>query len=100
MDAQCLGALLAPHAEYLSAHGVTLPLEGREAPLRIMALAQLLIAGDPGMPRELTDALYFIDEMATPNGIEFPMHRPLMIVSGPEPPTALAAAIERGVAKL
>jgi hypothetical protein len=63
-------ALLAPHAEYLASRGVTLPLGGREAPLKYLALAQLLLAPDEGMPRELVDTLYFVDEMATPSGVE------------------------------
>ena len=70
IDSHYLGALLAPHAAYLANHGVTLPLEGREAPLKYMALAQLLLCPDERMPRELVDALYFIDEMATPSRVE------------------------------
>jgi hypothetical protein len=65
-----LGALLAPHAAYLASHGITLPLEGRDAPLQYVALAQLFLAPDEAMPRELIDALYFIDEIATASGVE------------------------------
>jgi hypothetical protein len=70
IDSQYLGALLAPHADYLARHGVVLPLEGREAPRKYMALTQLLLAPDDQMPKELVDALYFIDEMATPARVE------------------------------
>jgi hypothetical protein len=70
IDARYLEELLSPHAEVLRRHGITLPLAGREAPLKYLALAQLLIAPEKGMPAELVDALYFIDELATPTGIE------------------------------
>lgn len=70
IDGRCLEELLAPYASFLGAHGVTLPLVGREAPWKYLALAQLLIAPPQGMPQELVDALYFIDELSTPKGTE------------------------------
>jgi hypothetical protein len=63
-------SLLAPYSEYLARHGITLPLAGRDSPLKYIALSQLFLAPDDGMPPELAEALYFIDELATPSGIE------------------------------
>ena len=65
-----LEELLTPYAAFLAPHGVTLPLDGRDAPLKYTALAQLLLEPERGMPAELVDALYFIDELATPSGME------------------------------
>jgi hypothetical protein len=70
IDVRCLEGLLAPYATFLAAHGVTLPLGGREAPLKYLTLAQLFIAPPQGMPQGLVDALYFIDELSTPKGTE------------------------------
>ena len=70
IDSDCLCELLAPHADVLAGHGITLPLAGRDAPLKYVALAELLMAPERGMPADLVDAMYFIDELATPSGIE------------------------------
>ena len=61
---------LAPHAASLAAHGITPPLRDRNAPLKYTALAQLLISPEKGMPNELVHALYYIDELATPSGLD------------------------------
>jgi hypothetical protein len=70
IDSDYLDELLVPHADVLARHGVTLPLAGRDAPLKYMALAQLLMSPERGMPPDLVDAMYFIDELATPAGID------------------------------
>ena len=70
IDIEQLDELLRPHTEYLARHGITLPIAGREAPLKYIALVQLFIAPQEGMPRELIDALYFIDDLSTPTGLE------------------------------
>jgi len=70
IDSHYLEELLAPHQAYLAQRGVTLPLAGREEPLKYSALAHLFVAPDRKMPRELLDAIYFIDELATPSGLE------------------------------
>lgn len=62
--------LLAPYSDYLARHGILLPLSGRDAPLKYIAIAQRFLAPDEGMPKELAEALYFIDDLATPSGIE------------------------------
>ena len=70
IDCRYLEELLAPYADFLASHGVTLPLADRDAPLKYQALSQLLIAPEKGMPRDLVDAAYLIDELATPKGVE------------------------------
>jgi hypothetical protein len=70
IDCRYLEELLTPYADFLAPRGVTLPLADREAPLKYQALSQLLIAPEKGMPRELVDAAYLIDELATPKGVE------------------------------
>lgn len=70
IDSRFLEQLLAPYEAYLAHRGVSLPLAGREAPLKYQALSRLFVAPDRDMPRELLDALYFIDELAIPTGLE------------------------------
>jgi hypothetical protein len=70
IDPRALEQLLAPHATYLAARGVTLPLRDREAPLKYHALVRLVLTPDKEMPQELLEALYHIDELATPAGVE------------------------------
>lgn len=70
VDPRYLNALLAPHAEYLARHGVRLPLEGRDAPLKYITLTQLFLTPDEAMPQELIDALYFVDDLGTPARVE------------------------------
>lgn len=70
IDSRYLEELLAPYERYLGEHGVALPLSGREAPLKYLALVKLITAPPEDMPRELFDAFYFIDELATPSGLK------------------------------
>jgi hypothetical protein len=67
IDVRLLDRLLAPHRTYLATRGVALPLE---SPTNTDALTQLFTTPDSKMPSELIDALYFIDDLATPSGLE------------------------------
>jgi len=70
IDSRQLDRLLEPYADYLARHGIGLPIAGREAPMKYMALVQLFIAPASDTPRALIDALYFVDELSTPLGVE------------------------------
>ena len=70
IDSRYLEQLLTPFSAFLAVHGVTLPLRCREASLKYTALAQLLLSPPTDTPGELLDAFYFINELATPLGIE------------------------------
>ncbi len=70
IDARYLNELLSPYRAFLEKHGITLPLGGRDAPLKYIALVQLLLAPPEDMPADFSDAVYYIDGLATPSGID------------------------------
>jgi hypothetical protein len=70
IDSKYLEQLLSPYDTFLAAHGVALPIAGRDAPLKYLALAQLLLSPPADMPCEPLDAFCYIDELATPMGVE------------------------------
>jgi len=62
-------AFLRPHSVFLDSRGLRLPLH---APweLNYEALAEILMLPDANTPPDLVDAIYLVDEMATPEGME------------------------------
>ena len=63
-------ALLSPHRGYLSARGVGLPGPEEADGVDYDALVSVLMAPDSDTPPAMADALYFIHEMATPEGMD------------------------------
>ena len=60
--------LLAPHAPYFSDKGVDLSVVPED--IDYEGLARVFMNPDTEMPHGLVDALYFIDEMATPEAMD------------------------------
>lgn len=63
-------AFLQPHRRFLLSRGVTLPRSASTGKLDYEELAKVFITPDAKTPKELIDALYFVDEMATPEGMD------------------------------
>src|SRR3972149_3680842 len=63
-------ACLKPYRGFLTARGLVLPRSGSKASLDYAKLVELLLTPDGKTPKELIDALYFVDEMATPEGMD------------------------------
>jgi len=62
--------LLSPHGKFFADRGVTLPSLGSEDGLNFEALVHVFMTPDTDTPSELANALYFIHEMATPDGMD------------------------------
>ncbi|WP_149115023.1 hypothetical protein [Limnoglobus roseus] len=64
-----LAAFLGPYQGFLEARGF--PATAGDAPVAIdyARLAQILLAPDQDTPPELIDALYYVDRLATPQGM-------------------------------
>ncbi|ADK85961.1 conserved hypothetical protein [Desulfarculus baarsii DSM 2075] len=60
---------LEPHAAYFAAKGFILPSEGSPDDFDYEALTSLFISTDD-MPQDLVEALYQVNEMATPEGMQ------------------------------
>jgi hypothetical protein len=91
---ESLVRFLAPHASYLGAKGFTLPLEGSSDRFDYEALISLFLSTDD-MPQDLVEALYQVNEMATPEGMQDILERcedaGVDLVLGEEPaPTDVA----------
>jgi hypothetical protein len=85
---------LAPHAAYLGAKGFALPSEGSSDGFDYEALTSLFLSTDD-MPQDLVEALYQVNEMATPEGMQDLLERcedaGVGLVLGEEPaPTDVA----------
>ncbi|GIW80430.1 MAG: hypothetical protein KatS3mg105_2237 [Gemmatales bacterium] len=63
-------AFLKPHRRFFLSRGVTLPQSATDGELDYEELARVFITPDGETPKELIDALYFVDEMATPEGMD------------------------------
>jgi len=61
---------LTPHAEFLTKRGFSLPPAGAEDGLDYEYLVEIFMTPDTDTPKELADALYFIHEMATTEGMD------------------------------
>lgn len=62
--------LLSPYRDFLSARGVALPSNGATSDLDYDGIVGVFMTPDTDTPRELANALYFIHEMATPEGMD------------------------------
>lgn len=67
-------ALLQPHAAFFNGRGVSLPPPGQADGLDYEGIVQIFMTPDSDTPKELADALYFIHEMATPEGMDELLH--------------------------
>ena len=63
-------AFLEPYRAYFLSRGVPVPLPGTEAPLDYGALSLALLSPDANMPKELIDALFFVNELAMPESFD------------------------------
>jgi hypothetical protein len=61
---------LRAHRRFLLSSGVVLPQSGSADELDYEQLAKVFMTPDTKTPRDLIDALYFVDEMATPEGMD------------------------------
>jgi len=61
-----LRAFLEPYRKFFDSRGVVMPARGSKSEPSYAALVELFLSPDAGTPKELIDALYFVDEMATP----------------------------------
>ncbi|QEL20710.1 hypothetical protein [Limnoglobus roseus] len=64
-----LATFLHPHREFLLARGFPLPPADAPAPVDFARLAQIFLAPDQDTPADLIDALYYVDRLATPEGM-------------------------------
>lgn len=63
-------ALIRPYRSFFTAQGLALPRTKEAAKLDLRKLSKILATSDLQPPRGLTDALYFTNEMATPEGMD------------------------------
>ena len=67
----CLARLLYPYREFFQARGVAIPRPGEGYPtFDHAALLKTFLAPDQAIPTELIEALYVINEMASPSGMD------------------------------
>ncbi|MCS7168091.1 MAG: hypothetical protein RMI91_11855 [Gemmatales bacterium] len=81
-------AFLEPYRQFFQSRGVPLPANVSDGNLDYEKLAAILITPDSKTPSELIDALYYVDEMATPEGMDSLLaeagHRKLKLAPGPD----------------
>lgn len=65
IDRRRLVAFLDPHRGFFRAREIELPAVGSNAELDYDALVRVFLSPDEGTPRELIDALYYVDSMST-----------------------------------
>ncbi|ABK19449.1 hypothetical protein QMW84_08865 [Cronobacter sakazakii] len=70
IDRKHLIAFLEPHAAYFSARGVELPPVQQEDGLDYNALSHLLLTPDSTTPDDLAEALFYVNEVSTPEGFD------------------------------
>jgi len=70
IDREHLIAFLEPHADYFSARGVELPSLNTEDELDYNALSEVLLNPSTSTPEDLAEALYYVNEMSTPEGFD------------------------------
>jgi hypothetical protein len=61
---------LKPHRRFFLTRGMTLPQSASNGELDYEELAKVFMTPDTKTPKDLIDALYFVDEMATPEGMD------------------------------
>jgi hypothetical protein len=86
---QTLTGFLKPYRRFLTSRGVALPPPGLFFELDYDTLIRAFLSPDAKTPRELIDALYIIDEMATSHGVDALLaeveRRGLHLMPGPDP---------------
>jgi len=70
IDKKHLISFLEPYREYLSERGVKLPSVDDEDDPDYSALSNVLLNPDSNVPSEMSEALYYINEMSTPEGFD------------------------------
>lgn len=78
VDRDRLLCFLAPHRDYLAARGLDLPAPGEADPVPYDDLVAVFMAPEADTPARLIDALFYVDGMATPEG----MHALLAVAAG------------------
>ncbi len=63
-------ALLKPHKSYFDSRGLTLPSPSTSDSLDYDQLVKVLMNPGTDTPKTLLDALFFVHEMATPEGMD------------------------------
>lgn len=63
-------ALLEPYRDYLAERGLLLPHFQKAHQIDYWNLLKILVVPDPKMPERLIEALYYIDDMATPEAMD------------------------------
>jgi hypothetical protein len=63
-------AFLEPHRAFFEARGLGLPRAPTPRAIDYERLVNLFMAPETGFPKELLDALFLVDEMATPHGMD------------------------------
>lgn len=68
----CLLRFLSPYTEFFKMRGLDLDrFSGEEEGFDYLALVDILMTPDEDTPKELVDALYYVHEMATLEGMDF-----------------------------
>ncbi|MDF1569971.1 MAG: hypothetical protein P1P77_18290, partial [Spirochaetaceae bacterium] len=70
IDRKHLIGFLEPHAAYFSARGVELPPVQQEDGLDYNALGHILLTPDGSTPDDLAEALFYVNEVSTPEGFD------------------------------
>ena len=70
IETKRLLALLKPYANYLRGRGLSLPSARQAATLDLELLAEILETPDEAAPQDLLNVIGYIDEMATPQGMD------------------------------
>ncbi len=63
-------AFLQPHRTFFEARGLVFPRAPSAGPIDYEALVGLFMDPGAGLPKDLLDALFLVDEMATPHGMD------------------------------
>jgi hypothetical protein len=69
-------AFLQPHRTFFETRGLVLPRAPSVGPINYEALVDLFMAPEAGLPSDLLDALFLVDEMATPHGMDALLNTP------------------------
>lgn len=88
--------LLQPNSTYFRDRGVTLPVPDADVEIDYAGLVQVLMSPGADTPEDLSNALYFIHEMATPEDMEELLaecERRGLELDLPEKPTAADVAV-------
>jgi hypothetical protein len=69
-------AFLQPHRTFFEARGLVFPRAPGVGPIDYEALVDLFMDPEAGLPKDLLDALFLVDEMATPHGMDALLNTP------------------------